>query len=106
MAESYKEDVILMAIFIVTKGDVLACADELGMSKEQITDDVMELVKEKVNQGLSSWRQVVKSMVKEAIKCPLGMVCSPSCAWWEVGKCISPSGLRHPLDEQLGEEKR
>ena len=104
MAESGKEDIILMAIFAVTKGDILACANELGISEEQVTDEVIELVKEKVSQGLGDWREVIKGIAKEtikeetikeeAIKCPLGLVCSPSCTWREVGKCISPRGVR------------
>jgi len=97
--ESGKEDIILMAIFMVTKDDVLACANELGIPKEQVTDDVIELVREKVSQGLRNWREVIKGIVKEtvkkeAIKCPLGMVCSPSCAWREVGECISPNSIQ------------
>ena len=98
MPESNKEEIILMAIFTVTKDDVLACADELGMSQEQVTDDVIEMVKEKVSQGLGGWRAVVKGLVKEAIKCPLGLVCSPSCVWREAGECISPT-LQSSLDK-------
>ena len=96
MAESGMEDIILMAVLKVTKDDVLVCANELGMSKEQVTDDVIELVKEKVGQGLHGWRGVVRGMVNEtlkteAVKCPLGLVCSPSCAWREVGECMPPA---------------
>ena len=100
MRESGKEDIILMAIFMVTKDDVLACANELGIPKEQVTDDVIELVKEKVSRDLGEWREVIRGIVKEAVKkeairCPLGMVCSPSCAWREVGECISPNFIRY-----------
>ncbi len=99
MSENSREDILLMAIFMVTKGDVRACANELGMPEEQVTDDVIELVKEVVSQGLGDFRETIKSMVKEAIKkeateCPLGMVCSPSCAWQEVGECISLRRVR------------
>jgi len=95
MAESGKQDILVMALFMVTRDDVLACANELGIPEEQVTDDVIELVKEKVSQGLGDWREIVKSMVKEAIKkddikCPLGLVCSPCCAFREVGECILP----------------
>lgn len=98
MAESSMENILIMAIFMVTRDDVLACADELGMSQEQVTDDVIEQVKEKVSQGLDGWRAVIKGMVKETIsqgniekeanECALGMVCSPACAWREVGQCL------------------
>ena len=38
MSDSYEEDVI----FMVTKDDVLACANEFGISKERVTDNVIE----------------------------------------------------------------
>ena len=88
MAESSKEDIIIMAIFMVTKNDILACANELGMPEEWVSDDLIELVKEKVSQDMRDWREVIKSIVKEAIECPLSLVCSPSCAWREVGRCV------------------
>ena len=97
MTESGRQDILLMAILVVTKNDVMAGADELGIPEEQVTDDVIEQVKRKVSQSLSDWREawleVVKNMVKDAIKCPLGLVCSPSCVWREVGQCISPRGV-------------
>ena len=102
MAESSSEkNILVMAIFMITRDDVLACADELGVSREQITDDVIELVKEKVSQGLDGWRAVVKDVVKgaisqeaieaEALGCALGMVCSLACVWREVGQCLLPT---------------
>jgi len=99
MAENDKQDILIMAIFIVTREDVLACASDLGMSPEQVTDDMIELVKERLSQGLGNWREVAEGMVKEviekeALKCPLGLVCSPSCAWWEVGQCITLRGVK------------
>lgn len=104
MAENGKQDILVMAIFMVTRDDVLACAGDLGMPEEQVTDDLIEMVRERVSQGLGNWRQAAEGMVKEAIllreamkqgaiECPLGMVCSPSCAWWEVGQCLSPRGV-------------
>ena len=92
MAESNKQDVILMAILAVTKDDVLAGANELGIPEEQVTDDVIQLVKEKLGQSLHNWRKTIQDMVKEVIekeslKCPLGMVCSTCCIWSEVGEC-------------------
>lgn len=87
MPESGKKDIILMWILTVTEDDVLACANELGMSEAQVTDDIIELVKEKFSQSLLEWPEEIKGIVKEAFKCPLGRVCSPSCAWREVGEC-------------------
>jgi len=87
VSESGKKDIILMWLLTVTEDDVLACANELGMSEEQVTDDVIELVKYKFSQGLLDWPEVIKGVVKEAFECPLGMVCSPYCSWREVGEC-------------------
>ena len=41
VSQSYREYII----FMLTKDEILACASELGLSKEQITDDMIELVK-------------------------------------------------------------
>ena len=97
MAERRKQDILVMALFVVTKDSVLTCANELGIPEEQITDDVLEVVREKVSQVLGDWRDVVKSMVKETIEketldkeviqCPLDIICSPSCAFRQVGEC-------------------
>ena len=99
MAENSKQDILVMALFMVTRKDVLVCADELGMSEEQVTDDVIELVKEKVSQDLGDWRDRLRNIVKEtiekkAIKCPLGIVCSPSCAFKQVGECSLSRDLK------------
>ena len=78
-----------------SKEDILACAGDLGIPEEQVTDEMIEQVKAKVSQGLGDWREVVRGMVKgaikrEDIKCSLGVVCSASCPWREVGGCIFP----------------
>jgi len=77
-------------VFMLIKEDVLTCAMELGISKEQVTDDVIELVKRRVRLEFSRWPEVVKAALKEAIECPLGLDCYPSCAWWQGGKCTFP----------------
>lgn len=38
MLEDGKENVLLMAILMVTRDDVMTCADELGMPRERVTD--------------------------------------------------------------------
>ena len=80
--------------FMLIKEDVLACAMELGISKEQVTDDVIESVKRRVRLEFSHWPEVVKAALKEAIKCPLGLDCYPSCAWWKGGKCTFPEQVK------------
>ena len=68
MAEENEQDILVMAIFMVTRNDVLVCADELGVSREQITDDLVEQVKGEVSQEIGKWREAVKDMVSEAIE--------------------------------------
>ena len=94
MTDNNNENIILMALLMVTRDDILSCADELGMSEDEITEELVEAVREKVGQGLNGWREAVREMVKEAIKCPLGLVCSPSCAWREVGGCMLPKEVK------------
>ena len=99
MAEDGMKDILLMALFMVTRDDVLACANELGMPEEQVTDDVIAMVKDKVSQSLGDCREVIRGMIKDAFKkevfqCPLGLVCSPFCAWREAGGCILPRGVK------------
>ena len=35
-------------IFILTRDEILACAGEVGISKKQVTDNVIELVKSRL----------------------------------------------------------
>ena len=85
-------------VFMLIKEDVLACTMELGISKEQVTDDVIESVKRRVRLEFSRWPEVwpevIKAALKEAIKCPLGLDCYPSCAWWKGGKCTFPEQVK------------
>ena len=75
MKENLGKDVI----FMLTKDEILACAGEVGISREQVTDDVIELVKSGLNLEFRHWSEIVSSLLKKAIKCPLGLVCYPSC---------------------------
>ena len=83
MTQDYGEDII----FMLTKNDILACASALGISQDKITDDVIEMVKCRVNLELYRWQEMVKELLKEATKCPLGVICYPSCFWWRDGNC-------------------
>jgi hypothetical protein len=73
--------------FMLTKSDILACANALGISQDRITDDVIEMVKSRINLKLDRWQEIVKELLKEATKCPLGLICYPSCFWWRDGNC-------------------
>ncbi len=41
---------------------------------------------------------------KEAVKCPLGLVCYPSCFWWKDGKCTFQEESENPYPEFLIDE--
>ena len=54
-------------VYLLTKEDVIACAKEMGIPKEAITDDVFHRVKKGVEFGLECWTEVVKTAIKEAL---------------------------------------
>lgn len=83
VSKSFQEDIILM----LTKDDVVACANELGIPKEQVPGDVIELVERRLNLEFRHWPDIVKNLLKESARCPLGLVCYPSCFWWKDGRC-------------------
>ena len=74
-------------IFMLTEDEILACAGELGISKERMTEDVVELVKRRIDLEFRHWPEIVKSLLMEVTKCPLELVCYPSCFWWKSGNC-------------------
>ena len=88
MSEDSGKDIV----FMLAKDEVLACAVELGISKERMTDDVVELVKRRLDMEFRHWPEIVKSLLSEATKCPLGLVCYPSCFWWENASCTFQRG--------------
>jgi len=55
-------------IFILTREDVIACANELGIPEEALTDDILYQVKKGVEFGLECWTEVVKTAIDEALK--------------------------------------
>ena len=72
MASKFSE----YTIFILTKEDILMCAELLGISEEHITDDVLHQVKKGVEFGLEYWSDVVKVAIEEALMPPFN---SPEC---------------------------
>jgi len=50
--------------------DVIACAEEMDIPKEAITDDIFYSVKKGVAFGLECWSDVVKTAIKEALNSP------------------------------------
>ena len=55
-------------IFILTKADVIACAKQMGIPEEAITDDVLDQVKKGVEWGLDYWPQVIEVAINLALK--------------------------------------
>ena len=56
------------AIFVLTRDDVIGCAQEMGIPQEAITDDVLETVKKGVEFGLESWSEVMMTAINIALK--------------------------------------
>ena len=77
-------------IFTLTKDELLAYAQELGTDEEQLTEEALELIKDKLNLEFGRWPEIVKEILTQAAQCPLGLNCFPSCCWWKEGRCIFP----------------
>jgi len=54
-------------VFILSREDVIACAKEMSIPEEAITDDVLYQVKKGVEWGLECWTDVVKTAIREAL---------------------------------------
>ena len=88
MTESYTEGII----YRLTKDEILAGANQLGISEEKITDNVVMLVKIRVSLGLRNWPEVAKSTFRESTRDPLRLV-FPFCIWWEDDNARSQARL-------------
>ncbi len=55
-------------VFILTMEDVIACAKEMGIPKEAITDDVFYKVRKGVESAWEGWSEVVKGAISDALK--------------------------------------
>jgi len=95
-----KEDVLLIALMVVTKDVVLSCADELGIPEEDVNEEVLSTVKKKINQVFGDYRDTIQDViigtlqkemaVSEVSTCPLGLTCYHSCAFMIEGVCQLP----------------
>jgi hypothetical protein len=88
VTESYTEGII----YRLTKDEILAGANQLGISEKQMADDVVELVAVRVSLGLRNWPDVAKSTFSESTREPLRLV-FPSCIWWEDDNARSQARL-------------
>ncbi len=93
MTENAKGENLFVLAFMVTRSDILAWTNEMGIPSEKVNDKVIEVLKKKIVQDTARWQEFFENRVKEVIKCPLDMVCSSSCPWQEVGKCTLPAVL-------------
>jgi hypothetical protein len=80
-------------VFTMTRDQVLACARELGIAEEQLTDEVMGLVRDRLEAEFRRWPEIVKEILSRAARCLLGLACFPSCCWWKEGRCLFPRKL-------------
>jgi len=55
-------------VFVLTREDVIECAQEMGIPVEAITDDVFYQVKKGVEWGLECWAEVMKEAINIALK--------------------------------------
>ena len=55
-------------VFLVQRQDVLNCAAEMGIPAEDVTDDIIDLVRKGVQFGLECWTDVVKEALIMALK--------------------------------------
>jgi hypothetical protein len=55
-------------IFVLSREDVIGCAQEMGIPEEAITDDVLAEVRKGVEWGLECWSEVVKEAINMALK--------------------------------------
>jgi len=55
-------------VFILTGEDVIACAKEMGIPQEAITDEVSYKVRKGVESAWEGWSEVVKAAISYALK--------------------------------------
>ena len=58
----------LDTIFMLTREDVIGCAEQMGIPAEAITEDVLYQVKRGVEFGLDCWAEVVEEAINLALK--------------------------------------
>jgi hypothetical protein len=77
-------------VFMLIKDECLTCAMGLERPDEEEIGDVMDALDDRVSLEANSLPEVIRTTPKNTSKCPLGLVCYPSCYWWQDGKCIFP----------------
>lgn len=54
-------------LYCITEEDVFNVAEELGISKEKITLEVMQKVKEALEEGMNDWNYIIDSKLCEIL---------------------------------------
>jgi len=55
-------------LFCVTREDVIGCAEQMGIPKESMTDDVLRQVEKGLEWGFEGWSEVVEGAINMALK--------------------------------------
>ena len=55
-------------VYLLTREDVIACAREMGIPEEVITDAVLYKVKKGLEGAWEGWTEVVKGAISYALK--------------------------------------
>jgi hypothetical protein len=75
-------------IYTLLKDEVAACAQELGISEEQVTYGILKGMRKIVDLEFGH-RPLADTPVRQDVSdCPLGLDCYPSCAWWSNDSCL------------------
>jgi hypothetical protein len=91
------------ALFLLTKNIINECADDLGLSEDMITDDVIEAIRDRTEDIFATWRESLKNVIRDTIgheiarsskdECPLHLTCSAACPYMQIGGCRLPNKL-------------
>ena len=55
-------------VYLLTRDDVVACAKEMGLPEEIITDDIIYKVKKGLEGAWEGWSEVIKDAINFALK--------------------------------------
>jgi hypothetical protein len=55
-------------LFSICRDDVVGCAEQMGIPKESMTDDVLRQVQKGLEWGLECWSEVVETAINMALK--------------------------------------
>jgi hypothetical protein len=75
-------------IYTLLKDEVSACAQDLGISEEQVAYGILKGMRKIVDLEIGHWPLVDTSNPQGVSDCPLGLDCYPSCAWWSENGCL------------------